>query len=82
MEIVVKLDNSIFRGVIRMKGLEFLQKNGKRGIRDSEYNKDHSFKEYHRISCFVCGPFLVSISSEEFVSCKERLIRRCGTWRS
>lgn len=46
---------------------------------DSEYNTDHSFKECHRISCFVCGPFLVFIFSEEFVGCKERLICKCGT---
>lgn len=59
------------------------RQNGKRGIRDSEYIFDlHSFKECHQISCLVCGPLLSFISSEEFVGCKERLLHRCGAWRT
>lgn len=80
MEIMVKLDNSIFKGVIRMKGLECLQENGKRGIRDSEYNTD--IPSRNATIFLVLYVILVFISSEEFIGCKERVICRYGTWRS
>lgn len=75
---MIELDKTVFKGVVRMKGLECLQE--RMGRKELEtVNIDHSFKECCQISHLVCGPLLIFISSEEFVGCIERLSHRCGT---
>lgn len=51
-------------------------------IDHSFVNIDHSFKECCQVSCLVYVPLLISVFSEEFVGCKERLPPKHGTQRT